>query len=212
MTQLRGLYAITDGELLTDEQLIEAVEQAILGGARIIQYRDKSDDQAKRLSQASALLQLCRKHQVLLIINDDVALAAEIGANGVHLGKDDTALAQARARLPMSAIIGVSCYNDRRLAEQACAAGADYIAFGAFFPSSTKPKAVRAEPSLLQHAKQKLNIPVVAIGGITPDNGGALVDAGANMLAVVAGVFGQEDIRAAAQRYAALFERKNGVI
>jgi thiamine-phosphate pyrophosphorylase len=203
-SRLHGLYAITDSTLLADEQLLAAVEQAISGGARIIQYRDKSSDQLRRHRQAEALLKLCRQHQATLIINDDVALAAAIGADGVHLGKEDGDIAQARQKLG-DGIIGVSCYNQWPLAEAAVAAGANYIAFGAFFPSATKPNAVRAAPELLERSRRELTVPVVAIGGVTPENGRELVEAGANMLAVVQGVFAQPDIQAAAHRYAALF-------
>lgn len=201
---LQGLYAITDRTLLADEQLLPAVTQAILGGARIIQYRDKSGDQPRRQREAEALLGLCRQHRVTFIINDDVALAATIGADGVHLGREDGDIAQARQQLG-DGIIGVSCYNQWPLAEAAAAAGADYIAFGAFFPSATKPDAVRATPELLQRSRSELTLPVVAIGGVTPENGRGLIDAGADMLAVVRGVFAQADIQAAARRYAALF-------
>lgn len=204
MPRLSGLYAITDGHLSNDGTLIQAVSDAIAGGARIIQYRDKSNDQSRRLDEASQLLQLCRQHHTTLIINDDVALAAEIGADGVHLGRDDGNIDAARQRLP-EGIIGVSCYNDWQRAQAATLAGADYIAFGAFFPSTTKPDATQAEPSLLKRVKQELNIAVVAIGGITAENGAPLIAAGADMLAVVQGVFGQPDIRQAARQYADLF-------
>ena len=201
--RLQGLYAITDSTLLTDDQLLTAVEQAIRGGARIIQYRDKSSAQPRRLQQATQLLALCSQLGVTLIINDDVALAAAVGADGVHLGRDDGDIASAR-RVLGGGIVGVSCYNQWPLAEAAVAAGADYIAFGAFFPSATKPNAVRATPELLERGRE-LGLPVVAIGGVTPENGRALVEAGADMLAVVQGVFAQPDINAAARRYAALF-------
>ena len=200
---LHGLYAITDSTLLDDKQLLTAVEHAIAGGARIIQYRDKSSDQARRQQQASDLLRLCQQHGITFIINDDVDLAAAIGADGVHLGREDGDIAQARRQLG-NGIIGVSCYNEWPLAEAAATAGADYIAFGAFFPSATKPNAMRATPDLLQRSRD-LGLPIVAIGGITPENGRELVNAGADMLAVVQGVFGQPDIHAAACRYAALF-------
>lgn len=201
--RLHGLYAITGSTLLGDEQLLSAVEQAIRGGTRVLQYRDKSGDQPRRLQQAEQLLALCRQHRVTFIINDDVELAAAIGADGVHLGRDDGDIASARLVLG-DGIIGVSCYNQWPLAEAAAAAGADYIAFGAFFPSATKPNAVRAAPELLERSRA-LGVPVVAIGGITPENGRALVEAGADMVAVVQGVFAQPDIQAAARRYAALF-------
>ncbi|HGX93076.1 MAG TPA: thiamine phosphate synthase [Candidatus Tenderia sp.] len=204
MKQLSGLYAITDGRLSAEGTLIEAVSQAIGGGARIIQYRDKSNNQTRRLEEAKQLRQLCHQHGTTLIINDDIALAAEVGADGVHLGRDDDNIEAARQQLPQG-IIGVSCYNDWQRAQTATQAGADYIAFGAFFPSTTKPNASRAEPSLLQRVKRELNITIVAIGGITAENGAPLITAGADMLAVVQGVFGQPDIRQAARQYAQLF-------
>lgn len=181
---------------------------AIAGGACIIQYRDKSKDQQQRQQESKKLLTLCREHGVLLIINDDVALAAEIGADGVHLGKDDTDILLARQQLG-KAIIGVSCYNDWHRAEAAHKSGADYIAFGAYFPSATKPNAIAADKSLLQRAKQELDITVVAIGGITADNGAELIEVGADMLAVVQGVFAKQDIRQAASEYAQLFNKHN---
>jgi len=201
----RGLYAITDALLIPDDRLTEAVEQAILGGARLIQYRDKSHDDARRLTQARALNELCQHHEVPLIINDDVELAAQVGAAGVHVGKDDSAFAIARARLGGNALIGVSCYDRLDLALEAVRAGADYVAFGAFFPSPTKPTEIRASVALLRKARATLNVPIVAIGGITPDNAPLLLDVGADALAVVSGVFGQPDIQAAARRYANLF-------
>jgi len=201
----RGLYAITDALLIPDDRLTEAVEQAILGGARLIQYRDKSHDDARRLTQAKALYELCQHHAVPLIINDDVELAAQVGAAGVHVGKDDSAFAIARARLGGNALIGVSCYDRLDLALEAVRAGADYVAFGAFFPSPTKPTEIRASVALLRKARAALNVPIVAIGGITPDNAPLLLDVGADALAVVSGVFGQPDIQAAARRYANLF-------
>ncbi len=201
----RGLYAITDTALLPDDRLVTAVEQALLGGARLVQYRDKSSDGARRLTQARALNALCRRHDVPLIINDDVELAAQIGAAGVHIGKDDPALATARARLGATALIGVSCYDCLALALDAERAGADYIAFGAFFPSPTKPAEIQAPLGLLREAKITLTVPIVAIGGITPDNAPSLLDAGADALAVVSAVFAQPDIQAAARRFAALF-------
>jgi thiamine-phosphate pyrophosphorylase len=204
--KLQGLYAITAGDTATSLGLTEQVARAIAGGARIIQYRDKSDDPIRRLAEAEALSRLCRERGLPLIINDDIALAALVGAAGVHLGRDDTTLAEARERLGMEAIIGVSCYNRFELAQSAIAAGADYVAFGAFFASPTKPEATPADIDLLIRARRELGRPVVAIGGITPENGRALVAAGADMLAVISGVFGAPDINAAARRYADLFE------
>lgn len=204
-----GLYAITDPLLIADDRLIMAVEQAILGGARLIQYRDKSTDAARRLAQARALNALCQRCHIPLIVNDDVELAFQVGAAGVHVGRDDPAFATARTRLGQNAIIGMSCYDRLDLALDAARAGADYVAFGAFFPSPTKPTEIRASIELLREARAVLNVPIVAIGGITPENGRLLLEAGADGLAVVSGVFGQPDIQAAARRYAALFAGGN---
>ncbi|MES9969442.1 MAG: thiamine phosphate synthase, partial [Candidatus Thiodiazotropha sp.] len=146
---LRGLYAITDTQLSPEQALLQHVEQALLGGASIIQYRDKSTVDSQRLAEAATLQSLCREHGALLIINDDVDLANRVGADGVHLGADDQAPSSARRILGEHAIIGVSCYNRLDLARQAAAKGADYIAFGRFFPSRIKPGAVQAHPELL---------------------------------------------------------------
>lgn len=201
----RGLYALTDAGLIGEDRLIPAVAAAIDGGAVMVQYRDKSGDAGKRLWEAQDLAHLCRALRVPLIINDDVELALAVGAAGVHLGRDDGDIAQARERLGADAIIGVSCYNRLELALAAQQAGADYVAFGAFFSSAVKPDAVRATPALLREAKARLHVPVVAIGGITADNGALLVEAGADLLAVISDVFGHSDIRAAAARIAGLF-------
>jgi thiamine-phosphate pyrophosphorylase len=206
-TRIAGLYAIADTQYLDDARLLAAVGEAIAGGARVIQYRDKSHDLPARLAQAKKIAALCRQNGALFIINDDVELAKQAAADGVHLGREDASLAQARAQLGPEAIIGVSCYNDLARAVKAQTEGADYVAFGSFFPSRTKPQAVRAGLELLCAAKQKLHIPVVAIGGITHENGAHLLAAGADALAVIEGVFGQDDIRAAAQRYARLFTK-----
>jgi len=202
----RGLYAITDSKLLSPERIVEAVALAIQGGAVMIQYRDKGDDPMRRQWEASDLSNMCRPLGVPLIINDDVELAAQVMAKGVHLGKEDADIASARARLGPNAIIGVSCYNDLDCAISAEKAGADYVAFGSFYPSRTKPSAVKAEVELLRQAKQQLSIPVVAIGGITADNGAQLVEAGADMLAVITELFGQADILGAAEKFSRLFE------
>ena len=209
MTTLRGLYAITP-ECSAPGLLAQQVELAIAGGARVIQYRDKSGegtiDQERRLAEARALRAICHRAGVPLIVNDDATLAAAVAADGVHLGRDDGSPAEARRLLGPEAIIGVSCYNRLELAEAAQAAGASYVAFGSFFPSSTKPLAVRADLDLLRRARQHLRLPLVAIGGITPENGAALIAAGADLLAVVSGVFGGPDPGAAAQAYARLFD------
>ncbi len=206
VTRLHGLYAITDTALAQNRNLAEQVAQALLGGARIIQYRDKSGDRSRRQAEAKNLLKLCRKHHAQLLINDDLELAKSIGADGIHLGREDASLPQARAMLGPEAIIGVSCYNQLELAREASRAGADYLAFGRFFPSQTKPDAVQADPELLRQASRELPQPLVAIGGITPENGGPLIDAGADMLAVIEAIFNQTDIRLAAARFNKLFQ------
>jgi thiamine-phosphate pyrophosphorylase len=202
----RGLYAITDNQLIPPGELTRRVSMAIAGGAVVVQYRDKGFATAADIDEVISLAMLCRQRNVPLIVNDDVELAAAIGAAGVHLGKDDTSLLAARARLGTEAIIGVSCYKDLERARQAVAAGADYVAFGRFYPSRSKPGAVLAEPALLTRASSELARPVVAIGGITPTNGQTLLAAGASLLAAIHGVFGQPDIETAAWRYTALFQ------
>lgn len=205
-TRLRGLYAITDRRLAAHGGIAWQVEQALLGGARLIQYRDKGADHPRRLAEAESLLHICHRHSVPLIINDDLELAAEIGADGVHLGSEDSGVAAARRRLGPHALIGLSCYNDLERARTTQAEGADYVAFGSFFSSPTKPGAVPADLDLLRRAGQELAVPIVAIGGINADNGAQLVQAGADMLAVISGVFGQPDIAAAAKKITKLFE------
>jgi thiamine-phosphate pyrophosphorylase len=198
-----GLYAITDGPRA---DLLAACDAALRGGAALLQYRDKSADRVRRHDEAAALAALCVRHGVPLIVNDDVELAAAVGAAGVHLGEDDADIAAARARLGASAIIGVSCYDSLERAQTLARAGADYLAFGAFFPSPTKPNARHATPGLLRAAKP-LGLPLVAIGGITADNAPSLLAAGTDFFAVISGVFSVGDPAAAARRYAALFQK-----
>jgi thiamine-phosphate pyrophosphorylase len=202
-----GLYAITDNTLIPPGQLTSCVARAIAGGASVIQYRNKQAAGHERHREATALVTLCRQHNIPLIINDDADLAAAVGASGVHLGRTDPPIRQTREQLGPRAIIGVSCYNDLARAIAAAQAGADYVAFGRFFPSDTKPNALQAEATLLRHARRQLDLPIVAIGGITPGNGQSLLAAGANLLAAIHGVFGQPDVQAAAAQYAELFRR-----
>lgn len=206
--ELRGLYAITDSDLLPPDRLVDAVSHAIAGGAALVQYRDKSSPPQLRRAQAIALQTLCESRGVPLIINDDLDLAVHCGAAGVHLGRDDPDPAAARERLGPRAIIGVSCYADLDRARAAATAGADYLAFGRFFPSSTKPGATPADPDLLRAARQEFALPLCAIGGITASNAPLLLEAGAGLLAVIHGLFGQPDVRAAAARFQALFREE----
>jgi thiamine-phosphate pyrophosphorylase len=200
----RGLYAITPDETDTP-RLLERVEAVLAAGTTWLQYRNKAADAALRDIQARRLLVVCRRHGVPLIVNDDWRLAAMIGADGAHLGEDDGEIAAARAALGDGAILGASCYDDLALARQAADAGASYVAFGAFFPSPTKPGARRATPDLLRDSAS-LGLPRVAIGGITPDNARPLVDAGADLLAVISGVFDAADPAAAVHAYRTCFD------
>lgn len=199
----RGLYAITPEHLSTIDALLNAVSAAIAGGAAVIQYRCKNT--AERQAGAPHLLHLCREAGVPLIINDDVELAAEVGADGVHLGKDDGDMALARRALGPQAIIGVSCYDSLERAMAAEQSGASYVAFGRFFPSRSKPNAPCARLETLTEARRRIRLPIVAIGGITADNGSPLLSAGADLLAVIEGVFGSNDPEAAAARFQPLF-------
>jgi thiamine-phosphate pyrophosphorylase len=203
-----GLYAITpDSDDTAD--LLRRVRMALDGGVHVLQYRNKSPDAVLRLAQAAALRELAREFAVPFIVNDDVRLAAETDADGVHLGAEDGGLEVARAVLGRNKLIGVSCYNRLLLAHEAAGAGADYVAFGAFFPSGIKPAAVRAEAALLRQARAELGVPLVAIGGITAQNGASLVEAGADALAVISALFNAAEIRSAAQDFAKLFCEKN---
>lgn len=204
----RGLYAITGRH--DDAAGLLAWARAVLeGGAVCLQYRDKQSDAAERHARARALAGLCRAFGRPLLVNDDPRLAADAGAAGVHLGRDDPRIDAARALLGADALVGVSCYGDADRAAELAGQGADYLAFGAFAASATKPGARLADPAVLARAR-RLGLPVVAIGGITPDNGGALLAAGADLLAVVGGLAGPpEQAREAARRYAALFGRSD---
>ncbi|MDH3318332.1 MAG: thiamine phosphate synthase [Betaproteobacteria bacterium] len=198
MMRLRGLYAITGQDL-------SQVEQALASRALCaLQYRDKSADGARREREARMLARLCRAHGVPFIINDDVELALAVDAAGVHLGRDDGAIAAARARLP-GRLIGASCYDRLDLAERAVAAGADYIAFGSVFASPTKPGAVRAPLALFAQARA-LGVPLVAIGGITLHNAPQVLAAGADCLAVISDLFDAPDVAARARQYGRLFD------
>jgi thiamine-phosphate pyrophosphorylase len=200
-----GLYAITV-ETADTARLLEQVAAALAGGAAAVQYRDKSADVARRHEQASELAALCRRHGAPLIVNDDLRLADLADADGVHLGRTDGSVREARIVLGPGKFIGASCYQSLDLARAAEAAGADYVAFGSFFPSQTKPGAAHAPIGLLHAARDALRVPLVAIGGIAPDNAAALLDAGADSLAVLSAVFGAPDIRAAARAFNLLFE------
>lgn len=203
-----GVYAITF-ETDDTERLLQAVDAALAGGVAAVQYRDKSDDVARRHAQASELTALCRAYGAPLIINDDLRLADLAGADGVHLGRDDATLREARIILGPKKFVGASCYQSLELAQAAQAAGADYVAFGSFFASPTKPAAPRASLDLLREAAPALRVPIVAIGGITLANAPQLIDAGADSVAVLSALFDAADIRAAAHDLNELFETES---
>lgn len=198
-----GVYALTP-ECADTAKLLGLVEAALKGGVAAVQYREKSGDVALRHEQASELLPLCHRYGVPLIINDDLRLADLTDADGVHLGREDAALHEARIILGPQKIVGVSCYQDLELAREAEAKGADYVAFGSFYPSPTKPQAKRAPLRLLQEAKG-LKVPVVAIGGITLDNAAEVINAGADAIAVISALFAAADVTNAARELNRLF-------
>ena len=199
------LYAITDSHLLPGDKLFCAVEAALQAGCKWIQYRDKSNDQEKRIKDAQQLVALCNQYQAALIINDDVQLALTVNAHGVHLGQDDGSPQAARKLLGDDVIIGVTCHDSLALARQAINDSASYIAFGRFFPSHTKPTAKSAKFTLLSEAKAQFpDTHVVAIGGITLDNAHLLLDAGADKLAVCHELFSASDIKQVAKKFISL--------
>jgi thiamine-phosphate pyrophosphorylase len=202
--KISGLYAVTPDRAETDE-LARQVEAAVRGGARFVQYRNKSAPPSLRLSQATRVAVVCAGAGARMIVNDDARIARDAGADGVHLGRGDGTVDGARRLLGPDKLIGVSCYNELERAREAVEQGADYIAFGSFFASFTKPGAVRATLDLLHQAKHELLAPVVAIGGIDANNAGVLVRAGADSVAVARAVFDAPDIEDAARRISALF-------
>ena len=204
---IHGLYVITDTKLMNEKNIIAKVSLALKGGAKIVQYRDKVNSEQTKLKLATQLQQLCKSYQAWFIVNDDIHLAKEVNADGVHIGKDDDDIHKARQLLGDNAIIGVSCYNDLNRALQMQDLGANYVAFGRFFNSKTKPNAPQAEIETLHQAKQSLHIPIVAIGGVTADNAQSLIDSGADSVAVIQGVFAAQDIQAESKKLQNLFPK-----
>ncbi len=206
MQATSGIYAITDCENLVDDELIKKSEDILKVGISLFQYRNKDTNQHKKKELAQKLQSLCHQYKVPFIVNDDVNLTKDISADGVHLGQNDEDISKARKTLG-SKIIGISCYNDLNLARKAEEAGADYIAFGSFFPSLTKPDAKKASIELLNEAKSLLTIPIVAIGGITPENGKELVDARVDFIAIISGLYSAPDTINATKSYNNLFKQ-----
>ena len=203
---INGLYAITP-ETSDSNRLLRDVEAALRGGASMLQYRAKYLAPNLKANQAQALQSLCKKYRIPLIINDDAALAASMSASGVHLGSQDMPIGEAHQSLLSGMFVGVSCYDQLALAIEAEKNGADYVVFGSFFPSSTKPNAVRPALDLLREAKQQLSCQIVAIGGITLENAPSLIEAGADAIAVISALFDAPDIEGAARKFAQLFNR-----
>lgn len=202
---LRGLYAITDEYLTPLETMKMQVSAAIEGGAKIVQFRYKSEITADVLISISEIQKVCRDNGVLFIVNDHMNLAKEIDADGIHIGKEDADdLPSIRAQFP-GKIIGVSCYGDMKRAFDAEAAGADYVAFGSFFFSPTKPKSGVVSPSIINEAKEKLTIPVCVIGGITVENAPELLREGADMVSVISSLWKSEDVEKRAREFDRLF-------
>jgi thiamine-phosphate pyrophosphorylase len=205
---ISGLYAITPDETNTDV-LLGKVEAALQGGVSVLQYRNKLASHKLQTQQARAILPICRQYRVPFIINDSVKLCMKLDADGVHIGADDGNIAEVRARMGLDKIIGASCYNRFDLALQAQHSGADYVAFGACFASSTKPTAPVASLDLFKQAQAQLNIPAVAIGGITLENASLAIEAGASLIAVINAIFNASDVKFAAQQFSQLFNDKN---
>ena len=206
--RLRGLYAITP-ETRDTAGLVRSVRECLAGGAALVQYRAKDIAPGLALIQARALLEACREAGAPLIVNDSIELAVAVGADGVHLGRDDATVHEARVLLP-DALVGVSCYDDPERARAAALAGADYVGIGSMFPSGTKPAAVRASLAALARARAVSGLPVAAIGGINVENAASVVAAGADMLAVISAVFDAPDVRLAARAIAGQYDHPKG--
>lgn len=196
--QLKGLYAITDGTLTPYEYVDRYVTKAILGGARIVQLRDKQLSDEELYPVAQKIKKVCKQKGALFLIDDRVTLAKAVGADGVHIGGDDTPLGLAREILGRKKIIGVSCYGDIMRAKEAALGGANYVAFGSFFTSKTKPHSKVVDKSVLREAK-KLNIPICAIGGIDASNARELISYGADMLSVISALWSGDVLKNAAE-------------
>jgi thiamine-phosphate pyrophosphorylase len=204
---MKGLYIVTPDWDDTDK-LLRVSEQALQGGAALLQYRHKTADAAQRRQQAEALLKLCRRYERPFIVNDYVELCIELGADGIHVGGTDASVAEVRAMVGADKIVGASCYGDLELARAAYRAGASYIAFGGFYPSRVKKYPVTTPPDIVTRAKAQIAVPNVVIGGMTQENAAPLIAAGADMVAAISSIYLADDPVAAARSFAALFENR----
>lgn len=205
--KLKGLYAVTNENFSEKKQWLKDIESAIYGGVKIIQYRSKTRNKDFQFQQASSLKKLCEKHECTLIVNDNAVLAKKINADGLHVGRNDISIKEAKKILGENSIIGVSCYNDLERAKSAEKNSASYVAFGSFFQSITKPDAVSADIKILKVAKHELNIPICAIGGINRENAKDVINAGADMIALMSGIFLASDINSEALHISSLFNK-----
>jgi thiamine-phosphate pyrophosphorylase len=201
---MKGLYLVTP-DWDDTERLVAVSQQAIHGGAGLLQYRHKTASEPLRQEQATALLKLCRRLNVPLIINDHLELCEAIDADGIHVGGTDASVASMRARLGSSKIVGASCYGDLQLARDAQASGASYVAFGGFYPSRVKKYAVTTVPNIITLALNELNLPICVIGGMTPENSRVLIDHGAHMVAAISSVYSADDPHLAATQFSQMF-------
>jgi thiamine-phosphate pyrophosphorylase len=204
---IKGLYAITpdSADLNT---LIQKTQWAIEGGAFMVQYRSKIHDRDVKMQQCAAILRLCREYEIPCIVNDDVEMCRVLEADGVHLGEKDDNIAEVRHILGENAIIGSSCYDQLDRAKSAQKEGASYVAFGAMFPTSTKPNAPRATLALLKEAKREIQIPIVAIGGITVNNAHDVIKTGIDAIAVINSLYEAKSIKETAETLSKMFHQK----
>jgi thiamine-phosphate pyrophosphorylase len=204
---IKGLYAITP-DMADLNTLIQKTQLAIEGGAFMVQYRSKIEDRDAKMQQCAAILRLCREYEIPCIVNDDVDMCRVLEADGVHLGEKDDNIAEVRHILGEDAIIGSSCYNQIERARQAQKEGASYVAFGAIFPTSTKPQAPRATLELLKEAKREIQIPIVAIGGITVNNAHDVTKTGIDAIAVITSLYEAKTIKETAETFSKMFHEK----
>jgi thiamine-phosphate pyrophosphorylase len=206
---IHGLYVITDQRMISPKRFSAKIRQALEGGVRVMQYRDKSQQHELRWEQAQELVKLCREYNAISIINDDIELTKVVGADGVHIGAEDDDVLYAREQLGENKIIGVSCYADIGLAKKVILESADYVAFGSIFSSSTKPQAPVAGLDVLRGAKNELSVPVVAIGGINLNNMADVVATGVDAISIISGVFANEAVTSSAQQFSTFFHTKD---